>query len=152
MRSSRVSLVTVRPGRTSAHNLLRTNSATGPLFFAAASAWGCSMFAEVNTSALAPPAISSFNSPEAPNFACTLKGEDFSNAWLTSVSAPRRQENHIRCSRWRHEQTCHRGNQRQPVLQHGHSTDRKFAEGVVTAILRYCSRQGVHGCQPNGGG
>jgi hypothetical protein len=48
------------------------------------------MFADANTSALAPPAISSFNSPDAPNFACTLKGTDFSNAWLTSASAPRR--------------------------------------------------------------
>ena len=48
------------------------------------------MFADANTSALAPPAISSLSRPDAPNFACTLRAEDCSNAWLTSVSAPRR--------------------------------------------------------------
>jgi hypothetical protein len=43
-----------------------------------------------NTSALAPAAISSLSRLDAPNFACTLRPEDFSKPWATSVSARRR--------------------------------------------------------------
>ena len=48
------------------------------------------MLAEANTSALAPPAISSFSNPDGPYLACTVPPPDASNALLTSVSAPRR--------------------------------------------------------------
>ena len=57
---------------------------------AAASACGCSMLAEANTSAFAPAAISSFSRPDAPNFACTLPRPAASKAFATSVSAARR--------------------------------------------------------------
>ena len=45
------------------------------------------MLAEANTSALAPPTISSFSRPDGPNFACTLPPLSASNALATSVSA-----------------------------------------------------------------
>ena len=72
MRSSSVAGVTARPGRTSAHSRLRTNSTTGPLRFASASACGCSMLAEAKTSARSPLAMASLSVPEAPNVALHL--------------------------------------------------------------------------------
>src|SRR3954470_15087717 len=67
MRSTTVVVVTSSPGRASAHRRLRakrTAALPRPLW---ARDWGCSMFAEANTSALAPPTISSRSRPEAPN-------------------------------------------------------------------------------------
>src|SRR5262245_19497558 len=90
MRSSRVAGSTASPGRTRAHRRLRANSTTGPLLPAAASACGCSMLAEANTSAWAPRTISSFRVPEAPYLACTFGPPAASNAPATSVSALRR--------------------------------------------------------------
>nr|WP_246738455.1 hypothetical protein [Bradyrhizobium sp. CCBAU 051011] len=90
MRSMSVAGATSRPGRTSAHSRLRANSTTAPLRFSCASACGCSMLAEANTSALAPAAISSFSKPEAPNFACTLPRFAASNAFATSLNAARK--------------------------------------------------------------
>ena len=103
------------------------------------------MFADANTSALAPPAISSFNSPDAPNFACTLKGTDFSNAWLTSASAPRRLP--AACSRTVSDAAA--GDMSKPVIVAINANPffstvtphRKSAENVVAAILRYCSHE-----------
>src|SRR5262245_20884814 len=90
MHSSKVPDATASPGRTSAHNRLRANSTTGPLLPALASACGCAMLAEANTSARAPPAISSLSVPEGPNFGCTFGPPAASNAPATSVSALRR--------------------------------------------------------------
>jgi len=90
MRASRLAGVTLSPGRTSAQSLLRANSTAGPLLLAFASACGCSMLAEANTSALAPPMISSFRSPDAPYFAWTALPVAASNALAMSVNAPRK--------------------------------------------------------------
>src|SRR5262249_1841535 len=81
---------TASPGRANAHSRLRANSTTGPLLPAVANACGCSVLAEANTSAFAPPKISSFSVPEGPYFACTLCPDAASNAAATSVGAVRR--------------------------------------------------------------
>src|SRR5262249_40006959 len=57
---------------------------------AVANACGCSMLAEANTSAWAPPKISSFSVPEGPYLARTLCADAASNAAATSVRAVRR--------------------------------------------------------------
>src|SRR5215467_877494 len=86
MRSRIVAASTASPGRTNAHSRLRANSTTGPLLPAVANACGCSMLAEANTSACAPPKISSFSVPEGPYLACTLCPDAASNAAATSVA------------------------------------------------------------------
>src|SRR6185369_8836877 len=55
-----------------------------------ASACGCSIFAEANTSARVPPAISSLSVPEGPYLASTFCPDAASNALATSVKALRR--------------------------------------------------------------
>src|SRR5262249_52149786 len=62
----------------------------GPLLPAVANACGCSILAEANTSACAPPAISSFSVPDGPYLACTFCPNAASNASVTSVRAVRR--------------------------------------------------------------
>src|SRR5215467_4260543 len=90
MRSRIVADSTASPGRTKAHSRLRAKSTTGPLLPAVANACGCSILAEANTSACAPPAISSFSVPEGPYLACTFCPDAASNASVTSVRAVRR--------------------------------------------------------------